>query len=359
MDDQPARGGPESFPSNRIRVKLLSRFPAALWLHQCPDGQAGWGRCDFLFDPRASEYDWLVVYDDIPPQPGERKGTAREVLACPAAQTILVTTEPSSIKTYGRTFTEQFGAILTSQPEWALPHPQRIYSQPALHWFYGVGARNTLSFRELEATDRLAKTRDLSMVFSPKRQRHTLHHRRFEFMRRLMTLLPEMDVYGRGARPLDDKAEALDAYRYHVAVENYLGPHHWTEKLADAFLGLTLPFYCGCANAADYFPPESFIPIDMADPEGAARIIRQAIADLEYEKRLPAILEARRRVLYEHNLFAVLAREIEQRHDPALLADGHGVLYSRHALRRLSPLGGLRDLYGKARARLLHLRQGR
>ena len=92
------------------------------------------------------------------------------------------------------------------------------------------------------------------MVFSPKRMRHTLHHHRFNFMRDLMQLLPEMHVYGRGARALDDKADALDAYRYHVAIENYIGPHHWTEKLSDAFLGLTLPFYAGCPNATDYFP---------------------------------------------------------------------------------------------------------
>ncbi|MGQ9686673.1 MAG: glycosyltransferase family 10 domain-containing protein, partial [Thiobacillaceae bacterium] len=193
------------------------------------------------------------------------------------------------------------------------------------------------------------------MVFSPKRMRHTLHHRRFDFMRQLKALLPEMDVYGRGALPLDDKAEALDAYRYHVAIENYIGPHHWTEKLADAFLGLTLPFYCGAPNAADYFPPESFIPIDIRDPEGAAQIIRQAIRDHEYEKRLPAIMEARRRVLFEYNLFAVVSREIDKRHDPARQADGQSIIYSRHALRRRSPAIALRDLMGKFRLRLVHL----
>jgi hypothetical protein len=359
MDAPSAATGLDANSVEPIRVKLLSRFPAELWLHQCPDGVARWGRCDFLFDPQARDYDWLVVYDDIPPRPGEHKGTAAEALPCPAAHSILVTTEPASIKTYGRRFTRQFGAVLTSQPEWALPHAQRIFSQPALHWFYGVGTKGYTPFRELQADGRLTKSRALSMVFSPKRQRHTLHHRRFDFMRRLMTLLPEMDVYGRGARPLDDKAEALDAYRYHVAIENYVGPHHWTEKLADAFLGLTLPFYCGCTNAADYFPPESFIPIDMKDPEGAARIIRQAIADHEYEKRLPAIQEARRRVLYEHNLFAVLSREIEKRHDAGLKADGHSVIYSRHALRKQSLVGGVREMFGKARARLIHMFRSR
>jgi hypothetical protein len=174
-------------------------------------------------------------------------------------------------------------------------------------------------------------------------------------MRGLMQLLPEMHVYGRGARPLDDKAEALDAYRYSVAIENYIGPHHWTEKLADAFLGCTLPFYAGCTNAADYFPAESFIPIDIRDPAGAARVIRQAIADGEYEKRLPSIMEARRRVLFEHNFFAVVSREIEKRHHAVTQAGDHGVIYSRHALRKKSVSYGVRDVYGKARALAVHL----
>lgn len=355
----PSPGAHTATPAARIKVKLLSRFSADLWLHQCPDGIGRWGNCEFVFDRQATDYDWLVAYDDVPARPGERKEAASEHLACPAAHTILITTEPSSIKTYGSRFTRQFGAVITSQEAWALPHADRVHTQPALHWFYGTGSQGYIPFRAIEAGG-ADKRQTLSMVFSAKRQRHTLHHKRFRFMTRLMQLLPEMHVYGRGARPLDDKAEALDSYRYHIAIENYIGPHHWTEKLADAFLGLTLPFYCGCPDAADYFPPESFITIDLDDPEGAARTIRQAIVDNEYEKRLPAIIEARRRVLYEYNFFALVAREIEKRHQPVLHTTEPGtVLYSRHALRRRHPMGGLLDMYGKARARMIHLARGR
>jgi hypothetical protein len=345
-------------PGDVIKVKLLSRFPAEQWLHQLPNGEARWDRCRFMFEREARDYDWLVVYDDIPPGKDQARNIAHEPLACAATSTILMTTEPSTIKIYGNDFTRQFGAVVTSQEAWALPHRQRIYTQPALHWFYGVGSERVRPFAEIETASHSPKTRDLSMVFSPKRQKHTLHHRRFDFMSRLMELMPEMDVFGRGARPLDDKAEALDAYRYHVAIENYVGPHHWTEKLADTFLGLALPFYCGCTNATDYFPQESFIPIDMNDPDGAACIIRSAIANNEYEKRLPAIIEARRRVMHEYNFFALVSREIEKRHDPGHRSDGRSVIYSRHALRRKNPLSGVRDIYGKARARLMHMTRG-
>jgi hypothetical protein len=168
--------------------------------------------------------------------------------------------------------------------------------------------------------------------------------------------MSELDAFGREtARPLDDKAECLRDYRYHVAVENFVGEHHWTEKLADPFLGLALPFYYGCPNAEAYFPADSFIRIDIRDPAGALRIIRTAIANKEYEKRLPALLEARRRVMFEHNLFAVAAREITRLHQPDAAIESGARILSRRALRLSSPVVALRDLYGKARGRLLHL----
>lgn len=339
----------------RLRVKMLSSLPAAIWMHQFPHNEPVWGECEFTFERDARDYDWLLVYDDLPERPGEPKKTTREELACPREHTLLVTCEPSSVKIYGNSFARQFGAVLTSQPEWALPHPRRIFSQPALHWFYGMG-REVLPFDRIAGEPPLDKTRDVSMVYSPKAMRHTLHHHRARFMRWLVEHMPELDTFGRQTgRPLDDKADCLRAYRYHVAIENFVGAHHWTEKLADPFIGLSLPFYYGCPNAEDYFPADSFIRIDIHDPAAALEIIRAAIAGNEYEKRLPALLEARRRVLYEYNLFAVAAREIARLHRADAKADPDEAMLSRRALRLSSPAVALRDFYGKVRGRLLHL----
>jgi hypothetical protein len=66
----------------RLRVKVLSSLPVAGWLHQLPHGEAVWGGCEFVFERDAREYDWLLVYDDLPARPGEAKKTTREELAC-------------------------------------------------------------------------------------------------------------------------------------------------------------------------------------------------------------------------------------------------------------------------------------
>lgn len=343
------------FDSKKLRVKFIctnsrtAAFPD-LWLRQFPGQVPEWGNCRFIFDIDARDYDWLVVYSDLPRFPPNY-----ELLACARGNTLLVTTEPSSIKSYGRDYAAQFGLVLTSQAEWALPHPGRIFSQPALHWYYGFGKARLIDYDQMVASPPLNKSHDFSTVCSSKQQRHTLHKRRYQFTQEIKKRVPSMEIYGHGVRAMDDKAETLDPYRYHLAIENYIGPHHWTEKLADAFLGVTLPFYCGCTNAADYFPPESFIPLDIDDVEGSAAIIQRSIRDGEYEKRLPAILEARRLVLECYNIFAVLAREIEARELlPRPAEPCRERIYSIREMRKLSPLVSLRHLYEKIRLKVIH-----
>lgn len=334
-----------------ITVKLISNAARPTeWLRYFHAGDTVWGNCRFTFDRDAREYDWLVVYDDVPPTGGGDKYQAFEELACPREQTLLVTTEPSSIKCYGRDFTAQFGHVLTSQEPWALPHPSRVYSQPALRWFYGVGSRHVRNLDELVAHPPTDKTRLISAASSSKRQRHTLHNKRYRFVEFLKTRMPELDVFGHGIRAMDDKAEALDTYRYHIAIENHIAPHHWTEKLSDAFLGMTLPFYCGAPNAADYFPEQSFIPIDIDDHEGSFAAIRSAIQSNEYERRLPHIRLARDLVLNRYNLISVLANLVETL--PHARRRALGEIYSRHALRRKHPAAAIALLFEKAGWRL-------
>ena len=190
------------------------------------------------------------------------------------------------------------------------------------------------------------KTRMLSTVCATKKHMTKVHTRRNLFIDRLKSELPDLAVFGRGVRPMDDKAEALDDFRYHLAVENYMGRNHWTEKLADSYLGLALPIYAGCPNAVEYFPHESFIPIDICQEEAAIETIKKTIRDNEYQARLPALIEARRRVLEEYNIFAVISGIIKERHQWGRAANS--VLRSRRAVLSRSPLAALGNLTFKS-----------
>ena len=262
-----------------------------------------------------------------------------------------MTGEPSSITVYGTDFLAQFGRVLSSQEKWAIRHSHLVASPPLWCWFYGTGGEKVRGLDELREQTIPVKTETISTVCSTKRHAHTWHRGRLDFVEYLKNQLPELAVFGRGYQPVADKATALDSFRYHVVCENAVSLNHWTEKLADAYLGYCLPFYFGCPNVADYFPPESFIPINIADHQSALETVRRAIANNEYERRLPYIQEARCRVLDQYNIFPAIVREIHKpAHGTAYKPRG-ATIYSRHALRR-RPLPALRLAWEKAQRKL-------
>lgn len=312
-----------------IRVKLVSRSGKGadcIWAKQCPDGQPRWGRCEFISDLNCREYDWFVVIDDIPRvQPGKI-----EQLACPRAKTILVTSEPSTVARYGRAFAAQFARVLTFQEEQALPHTNATRTQTGNIWFYGK------SFEEMERQQTIAKTQMISTVCSSKQQAHTMHALRYNFTQKLKTEVPELEIFGHGVRYVEKKSDALDPFKFHLVIENHIARHQWTEKLADAFLAYTVPIYCGCPNVFEYFPEDSVIPIDINDFEGSLITVRRVLeTEGEYERRLSAVKEARRLVMYEYNLPAMLNRIITEA-KPADCVEA-GVIYCRQAMRVKHP----------------------
>jgi hypothetical protein len=331
-----------------LRVKFLSKAAsgnsASYLRRHMPNGECLLGEIEWVFQQDDSRYDWLVVYDDLPSVAGERNTLWEEKLSCPRENTLLITAEPSTIKVYGKAFLAQFGHVLTSQEPWAIPHPNPIFSQCGLLWFYGK------SHQQASADFPIQKKFDLSTVCSSKQQSHTLHSLRHEFTRRLKIEIPKMEVFGHGHRFIKTKVEALDPFRYHLAIENHHAPHHWTEKIADTFLGGCLPFYFGCPNVFDYFPEESLIPLDIRDFSASLEIIKKALRDNAYEKRLPSIREARRLVLEEYALFPMLSRLILGLHQGAKKPMAKEVIQSRHAWRRRHPLMAL--AYGLERLKI-------
>lgn len=124
-----------------------------------------------------------------------------------------------------------------------------------------------------------------------------------------------IDYFGRGVNEVDDKSEALLDYRFHLCIENSCNDDLWTEKLADPILGFCVPLYIGCTNIGNYLPEEAIYQLDIDDPKGAVELIRQLLENPEeaYQRKLPALLEARRRILHEWNIFAMLVRFYDEK----------------------------------------------
>lgn len=304
---------------------------------------------EFVLDLGARDYDWLVVYSDFPATKGRFSAHCEE-LACHPRNTLFITHEPSPVKRYNRRVLDQFHWVVSCQEPWALDHPRLLRTHPASPWGYHLPYESHLSAKPP------AKDRPISTFCRLKDMRYTLHQDRLRFVRRLSETLAELDVFGPLGRPLEEKGPGLLPYGCHLAIENHIAEHYWTEKLADAYLGFTLPIYCGCPNVSDFFPGESVVPIDIFDFDGSVETIRRVVADNEHARRLPHILEARRRVLEEHNLFAVIARFVSERHTDAAKPVPAPRIRNHRGMVWRSPLMGIGHAIAKAAVKRRHLR---
>jgi GR25 family glycosyltransferase involved in LPS biosynthesis/glycosyltransferase involved in cell wall biosynthesis len=104
------------------------------------------------------------------------------------------------------------------------------------------------------------------------------------------------------------KEAAIQPYKYYFMCENNAEPNYVTEKLWDAILCEALCFYWGAPNVADHVNPQAFIQLDMSDYEESYRRIQTALATDAWTSRLPHIQAAKRRLIEEQQMFAVLGR---------------------------------------------------
>lgn len=295
-----------------------------------------WCGVEFIRDLSCRDYDWAVVYDELPHEANHID------LACSLDRTILVTQEPQIIKAQSPVYTRQFNYLLTTCDPQVLRHR---------HYRRGCGCLVQMTghtMEELAALPEFEKTELVSNVCSRKLMRHTNHYKRHQLLEYLYANLPGFVWKGQGICEIDRKCEALDSFRYHVAIENTMQPYHWTEKVADPIYCLSLPFYAGDPKLEQVLPPQSFIRIPVDNPPEALRIIKEAIEKDEYSKRLPALREARRLLVERYNLYSQVLeviREHEERAEPERPA---GRIYNRHYLRR-NPLYALEEVWNSLR----------
>ena len=303
--------------NNRLQIKLSTNWHDWPLLLQTPGSRGTWDNCDFYMtsttpDPRA--YDWWVIFEGV---------ATNEQALCPTKNTILITAEPSHIKTYDSKFLQQFNTIITTQRK--ITAPTIIYKQ-LLPWYMGAHIENNKIHNSLERNydalriqNIIQKTKLLSVISSSKKTTPG-HRQRLHFIQLLKKHFGDrIDVFGHGGKPLADKWDAIAPYRYHIVLENGVEQDYWTEKLADTFLGLTYPIYYGCPNINSYFSKDSLSCIDISESERAINIIKKIIQENMYEKSIEQIAISKEKILNQYQMFPQLCEiinELEKKRGP-------------------------------------------
>lgn len=263
------------------------------------------GRYQFILDESCEEPDFWVV---------QGKGVRHEQTCRVAPEnTIVLTTEPRSVLVYPDEYLRQFGLVCTCQEK--THHPNIHFGPAILPWFVGFTEEKDGSCRYSLDYDMLVKpsnpkekTKLISVITSNKAFTRG-HLERIKLVEKLKEHFgDQLDVFGRGFRDFDDKWDVLRPYKYHIVIENSSQRYYWTEKISDCFLAETFPFYYGCTNFSDYFPMESFLPIDVRQPEQAISLIDKTIAENRFEQVTSVLAQCKQKVLNEYNMFENVAR---------------------------------------------------
>jgi len=289
-----------------IKIKLSTNLPNFIFNRLSPGEKNVWGNCHFFINQdNIKECDFWIIYDCLP---------KIEKAKCPPGNTILITGEPPSVKTYSNRYIKQFGYIITSHEK--LKHQKKIIKQQALPWMIGNNyfkknkswdEKNYKNYDFFKKTERPLKTKTISVILSNKKGTSG-HKKRTEFVKLLKSELGDhLDIFGIGFNEIRDKWDGIAPYKYHLAIENSVYPHYWTEKLSDAFLGFSFPIYYGCPNIKDYFTEDSLARIDIKNPEDSIKKIKEIISSDIYEKSTDAIERSRDWILNKYNFFPYLA----------------------------------------------------
>ena len=277
-----------------LKIKVSTNFPDWPFIRQTSKSEGVFGNSKFFINQDIEKCDFWIVGGDL---------VKTEQTFCPKENTIFIAGEPPTIKTYNKNFLNQFEYFMTCDRN--LSHPKKIYNQQAIPWQIG-GYIDKYGYDELRDLPMPKKTKLVSAITSNK-DWTSGHKRRKEFIFKLKEHFGgSMDVFGRDINEIKDKSMGILDYKYSIAIENSSYDDYWTEKLSDAFLGFSFPFYYGCSNIFDYFPQNSLKIIDVDDLDGSIKIIEKAIKDNCFENHLNEIAQSRRLILDKYNFFPMM-----------------------------------------------------
>lgn len=294
-------------------IRIVKNWEWPNLIQQTPGYTGLWDDIQFTQEP-VDECDYLIILNNLETElkfQCSPENVWRIVQEPPTAFFKKWHINPSySVKTF------------TCDPE--LSGPQYIRSHPMVPWHVNR------DFDYLTTCHIPEKIKTLSWITTTKNVLPG-HKKRMKFLYSIMNRITELDLLGGnirhilnnevkdkieckqrelGFKSIEDKWAGLAPYKYSLAIESHSGPDYWTEKIADCFLAWTFPLYHGCTNLEDYFPKESFIRIDIENPDETIQFIEGIIKEDIWNERLLALEEARKLVLNKYQFFPYIAQRI-------------------------------------------------
>ena len=191
-----------------------------------------------------------------------------------------------------------------------------VLSQAAVPWFYGIKFRTDVGIIHAPLPTGNLELQDLAEMTKPRKDKLISciaskkggtpgHEWRFKVAQALQKHFSHnIDLFGFGWNPIEEKRNAIDKYHYTVVIENDASDHYWTEKLSDAILGYSIPIYAGARKVNEYFDGGIHNLIHGSSIEETLQKIKRIVDQTPSNEY---IYENRHKILFEYNLYYMLA----------------------------------------------------
>ena len=130
----------------------------------------------------------------------------------------------------------------------------------------------------------LKKENKVSIIASSKNftEGHQLRHK-------VIDKFKNIEVFGYGYNPVENKEDSLSKYMYSVTIENCRQPGYWTEKIVDCFATKTIPIFWGDDAVSDFFDPEGIIYFNSQEELGEILEDLKVNGDAIFESKKAAV----------------------------------------------------------------------
>lgn len=295
--------------SNKLRVAVYGASDQSL-IKQFPGRVPVWGDCEFVINETCKKCDYLFILDSL---------KEKLIINCKVENTFLCICEPKAVRLYHPLYVKQFGNIVSFR-NFPYFKGQVVSSMPLLPWRVGSkynretkksDLQNFLDYDFLSKRITVKKEDKVAIITSNKTMTRG-HKKRLDFLKRLKITIPEyIDIYGEGFKFVADKWDIYSKYKYVLALENCREKGYVTEKIFDAYISEAFALYWGAPDVFDYFSNDSFEVVEFNSLKITADKIVRFVDENIYETRIASILQEKKKVLNEYNMFARIAKIVE------------------------------------------------
>jgi hypothetical protein len=239
-------------------------------------------------------------------------------------------------KPYNNTYFDPKKTIIFQMEPWCYEEYQKWgvktwgeWSKPDINKFLHVRSHDKYlnnCFWQLKTTYNEFKTKQIDKLYNyvsticSSKYFDPGHIKRIDFLKFLETKNDiKIDIYNydnhhkfkyyKGTHG-DRKDVGILPYKYYFMMENNFEHNFITEKVWEPILAESLCFYYGCPNVLDYVNKDAIVLLDINDFEKSYNIMKDAIENNLWEKRIDIIRKEKQKVLDYYQFFPTLERII-------------------------------------------------